>query len=129
MNNGGVKTSTSRRTNHLECEYWLVSKDDVRTDKSVLTHERAPEGEFYAKIENNVENSPSVIGQAFMFDSSSVSISTTDAIPGLKNNCLVRINNHAYLEGIWRVESVNAIPIRSNYQFEIDFRTYIQLRK
>lgn len=128
MNNGGVNIFTSRRTNFLDCEYWLVSKDDLQKDKSKLTHENTPEGAFNAKIENSVENSSSVIAQTFLFDSNTLSISTTDLVPGLKRNCLVKIKQ---LEGIWRVESINQIPIRVNYQFdtEITFRTYLQLRR
>ena len=131
MNNGGVNTFTSRRTNFLECEYWLVSKDERDKDKSQLTHEKAPEGEFYARIENSVENTSSVIAQTFLFDSQNLSISTTDYVEGLKKNCLVAIKNNPALEGVWRVDSLNKAPIRSNYQFDTDiqYRTYIQLRR
>ena len=128
MNNGGVNIFTSRRTNFLDCEYWLVSKDDLQKDKSILTHEKAPEGTFYARIENSVEDSSSVIAQTFLFDSSTLSISTTDCVPGLKRNCLIKIDK---IPGIWRVESANQVPIKEVYQFDSDiaFRTYIQLRK
>ncbi len=128
MNNGGVNTFTSRRTNFLECEYWLVSNDERNMDKSQLTHEKAPEGSFYAKIENSIENTSSVIAQTFLFDSQNLSISTTDYVEGLKKNCLVKVNN---FEGVWRVDSANKVPIRSNYQFDTDiqYRTYIQLRR
>ena len=128
MNNGGVNLFTSRRTNFLECEYWLVSKDERDKDKSKLTYEKAPEGTFYAKIENSIENASSVIAQAFLFDSTNISISTTDCVDNLKRNCLIKVEN---FDGIWRVDSVNRVPIRGNYQFstDIQFRTYIQLRR
>lgn len=126
MNNGGVNTFTSRRTNFLECQYWLVSKDERDKDKSQLTHEKAPEGTFYAKIENSIENNSSVIAQTFLFDSTDLSISTTDFVDGLKKNCLVKVEN---FEGIWRVDSTNKAPIKGNYQFDIQFKTYIQLRR
>lgn len=128
MNNGAVNIFTSRRTNFLDCEYWLVEKNDLTKDKSLLTHENTPEGTFSAKIENVIENSSSVVAQTFIFDSNTLSISTTDFIPGLKRNCLVKINQ---LEGIWRVDNINQSPIRNNYQFdsELTFKTYIQLRR
>ena len=102
MNNGGANEFTSRRTNFLECEYWLVEKDNLQKDKSVLTHEKLPNGSFSAKIENTIENSSSIIGQTFLFDSKTLSISTTDYVDGLKRNCIVRCRGV-----IWRVESVN----------------------
>ena len=37
MNNGSVNLFTSRRTNYLECEYWLVSKDERDKDKSDIS--------------------------------------------------------------------------------------------
>ena len=128
MNKGSVNEFTTRRTNYLECRYWLVSRDEINKDKSQLTHERAPEGEFYAKIENTIENTTSVIAQSFLFDSTNLSISTNDNVEGLKKNCLVEIKG---MEGIWRAESVNKTPIRSNYQFDMDIqcKTYINLRK
>lgn len=128
MNNGSVNLFTSRRTNFLECEYWLVSKDERDKDKSQLTHEKASYGTFYAKIENSIENTSSVIAQAFLFDSTNLSISTNDIVEGMKKNCLVKVTG---FEGIWRVESMNKVPIKSNYQFDTDiqFKTYLELRR
>lgn len=132
MNRGSVNEFTSRRTNYLECEYWLVSRNEINKDKSQLTYERAPEGEFCAKIENSLENTTSVIAQSFLFDSTNLSISTNDYVDGLKKNCLVKINDsNGIFDGVWRVESANKVPIRNNYQFDVDiqFKTYINLRK
>lgn len=129
MNNGGVNIFTSRRTDFLECTYWLVSNDERNKDKSQLIYEKAPEGIFFARIENTEENTSSVIAQTFLFDSSNITISTADYVDGLKKNCLVEIN---MLGGtIWRVESVNKELIRNNYQFDnnIQYRTYLQLRR
>lgn len=128
MNNGSVNLFTSRRINFLECEYWLVSKNDISKDRTKLTYENVPEGQFTAKIENSVENRSTVVAQTFLFDTSSLAISTTDSVPGLKRNCLVSIKQ---FEGTWRVESIDQYPIRINYQFdnEITYRTVIQLRR
>jgi len=128
MNNGSVNIFTSRRTNFLECEYWLVSKDERDKDKSQLTYEKIADGTFYAKIENSIENTSSVIAQTFMFDSNNLSISTNDCINDIKRNCLVKVFG---ISGIWRVDSVNKVPIKSIYQFDSDiqYKTYLELRR
>ena len=126
MNNGGTNIFTSRRTNYLHCKYWVISQEEAKTkDKSVLIHEKVPEGYFDARIESDIENTSSVISQSFMFDSNSVSISTTDFVDNLKKNCLVEC-----MGAIWRVENVSRTPIRNNYEFwEPAYRTYLQLRR
>lgn len=123
---GNVNIFTSRRTNFIECEYWLVSKDEINKDKTILTNEKKSDGFFYAKIENYIENTSSVIAQTFLFDSTSLSISTNDTVEDFKRNCIVKC-----LGVIWRVDSCHKQPIRANYQFENDLtlKTYIQLRR
>ena len=129
MNNGGINTFTSRRGHYLDCEYWLVEKGELQEDKSELIHKKKSEGTFDAKIENTEENTSSVIAQTFMFDSTTLSISTNDDVPGLKRNCLVVIEQWGR-KVIWRVESTNKKPIRCNYEFgEVAFKTYIELRR
>jgi len=129
MNDGSVDLFTSRRTNFLDCEYWLVAKDDFNKNKNVLTHENLPQGEFSAMIENSYENTTSVISDSFMFDKNSLLISTQDCIDGLKKNCLVKTTDYFGNEVVWIVDSVGFKPIRGNYQFELKFKAYIQLRR
>lgn len=128
MESGSVNLFTSRRINFLECKYWLVDQKNATIDKNELTYEVRPSGEFYAKIENSIENSSQVVAQAFLFDSNSLTISTMDDIPNLKRNSLVKINS---FDGIWRVETISKIMIRKNFQFgnELFYKTVIQLRK
>lgn len=126
MPRGTVDLFTSRRTNFIECKYWLISKEDMGKNKEDLTHNKMYDGTFDAKFENQIENTMSVIGQTFMFDSNTVSISTLDDISDLKKNCLVEFYNL-----VWRVNDVTRAPIKSDFQMsnEIRFKYYMELRR
>ncbi len=132
MRRGYVDEFTSRRTTWLECEYWAVAKDELNKDKSVLAHEKTPQGRFSAKVEDYENNTSSVISQSFLFDTTDLSISTNDYIPDIKKNYIVR----CVIDGddndiFWRIESLTRTPIRGNYEYKgsINFKTRLELRR
>lgn len=126
MPRGSTDIFTSRRTNFIDCEYWLIAKEDITRTKEELVFNERPDGFFSAKFENQFENSVSVIGQSFMFDSNTVTISTEDDVKDLKKNCLVKFNGD-----VWRINIITRIPIRNDFQMskEIRFKTTMELRR
>ena len=126
MPKGNTDIFTSRRVNFIECKYWLVSKEEAQKNKEDIAYSRIHNGTFEAKFENQMENTMSVIGQTFMFDSNTVSISTQDDIYELKKNCLVE-----FLGMIWRINNITKIPIRNNFQLcnDIKFKYFLELRR
>ena len=128
MSYGTVDVFTSRRTNFLDCEYWVVAKGEEQKDKSILMHERQKSGVFSAGIDGVEENSNSVIVQTLLFDSNSVTISTDDDISDIKKNAIVLMVDTGL---IWRVDRVSKLPIRTNYQFDntISYKYYLDLRR
>lgn len=128
MYHGTADIFTSRRTNFLDCEYWLVVKGEEQTDKSTLMHEKQKSGVFSASIEGTEENSNSVIAQTLLFDSNSLTISTDDDISDMKKNAIILMVDTGL---IWRVDRVSKLPIRTNYQFDnsISYKYYLDLRR
>lgn len=127
MAGGSTNLFTSRRTNFIKCEFWNVKKANV--DKNEIVNEENPIGTFYAKIENNtISNSTNIVGQNFAFDSNNMSISTNDYIPEMKRNCIVRLEG---FDGLWRVDNVEKVQLRSNYQFQIfnNCKTTLSIRR
>lgn len=123
---GAVDEFTSRRGCFCECEYWLVSKNDLSRSKEELTINQKSSGTFTAKIEGAFENSSSVIAQTFLFNSDTVSISTMDYIEDIKKNCIIK-----FMDMLWRVDSVQKNPIRNNYEIggDISFKYFLELRR
>lgn len=128
MGYGTVDVFTSRRTNFLDCEYWIVAKGEEQKDKSILMHEKQKSGVFSASIDGAEENSNSVIAQTLLFDSNSVTISTDDDVSDIKKNTIILMVDTGL---IWRVDRVSKLPIRTNYQFDnmISYKYYLDLRR
>ena len=125
MISGNVNPNTSRRIQNIRCEYWLVSKEDALVDKSVLINRKTSDGVFYAKLESDISNSSNVVANSFMFDSTSLTISTNDMV-SLKRNAIVVMWGM-----VWRVDDVQIKPIRTINEFNMnpDFKTIIAMRR
>lgn len=123
MTGGCINIDTSRRTRHNECFYW--KRDENNRDLSEYTYLKAYDGIFYAKEENSKMKQKNVIGNAFMFNESNVTISTSDSI-NIESGDIVK-----YQKKIWRVVSVQERDIHRQSEFldDEDKITYIQLKR
>lgn len=120
---GGIDIYTSRRTHFFKCQYW--KRDDSDKTLEELTHNTAPDGEFYARQENSKMNSANIIAGVFMFDNESITLSTTDVVDIIKNDVV------QYNGVLWNVVNMQETEMHKNEQFmnSVSKRTYIQLRR
>lgn len=118
----------TRRGKFLTFKYWNITKDNMRTDKSTLTHEEKPQGSFDASFYNPETKSTIIVGQAFMFNTKDMTIASNDDLRDLNKNDIVECEE---IPGqIWRVDSINTEIIRNNYEFcDVTLRYIISLTR
>ena len=78
----------SRNTYNEICKWWSRLETEAN-DSDELIMSRLPSGVFCAKEVNPENKQNTIVGGAFMFDKTTVTIKTPDNIIGLKNNDLV----------------------------------------
>lgn len=118
----------TRRGKFLTFKYWSITKDNMRTDKSTLTHEEIPAGSFDASFYNPETKSTIIVGQAFMFNTKDMTIASNDDLRDLNKNDIVECEE---IPGqIWRVDSISTEIIRNNYEFcDVTLRYIISLTR
>ena len=126
MSNGLVDIFTSRRDFFDDCMYWSVNEEEY-IDPNELVHNTTPSGYFTAKQVSSEDNTSQVIGGAFMFDSTRITLKTNDIMDGLiKKNDIVLFRGE-----IWRVEDVQKTPIKKSHQLSviISYTFFIRLKQ
>ena len=120
----------SRRNCNEWCRWW-TRKDSDKEDEvpDELIYKRTPDGQFWAEEISPERLKNNVIGGAFLFDSSHVSIRTPDNCFGLKSEDLVQ-----YQDEIWIVVDAQKSKARKgSTMFASDKNCphywYIELRK
>lgn len=118
----------SRRTYNELCKWWARDERDQH-DLDELVMRRIPSGEFYAKEVNPEQLQKTVIGAAFVFDKTTVTIKTPDNIMKLKNNDLVLYRGAKWL--VVDVQRRHAHEQQSEFarDSECSHYYYINLRK
>lgn len=112
-----------RRGDFERCKYWKVDKKN--RDLSEFTHEKTPDGTFYAQEITSEEKKKLVIGSGFIFDENSTTIKTNDYVD-LKEGDLIE-----FQEEIWFVKSCQEKKVNKNRQFmkkPMKF-SYIQIKR
>jgi hypothetical protein len=109
----------------LECYFWSQDEDENFIPTSELAHNQAPTGMFFAKELNAYTEENQLIGNTFLLESNNVQIATYDDVKEIKRNDLVEYNDK-----VWRVDSIQRIPIKKQRQFMNDGSniTYLSLR-
>lgn len=120
---GCIDTDLGRRTHFHKCVYWKRNDSDMSLEQ--LTHEKAPDGRFDARQENNRTNDANIVAGMFMFDNETITLSTFDKVNIIKND-IVQFENQ-----LWNVVNVQIVEQHKNseYQLHPSKRTYIQLRR
>lgn len=123
MSGGYIDLTMGKRTHFHECLFWR--RDDKNKSLEELTHEKAPDGRFYARQENNRTNNANIVAGMFMFDNENIMLSTYDKIE-IRKNDIVKYEN-VY----WNVDNVQYVEIHKNNEFmrKPSIRTYLQLRR
>jgi hypothetical protein len=113
MRSGMLDLFTSRRTMHDKCNYWRRESNE---DINALIHEiNEPSGFFYAKQITSIQDMPQVLAGVFLFDSETVTIQSNDELDKLKRDDIIQFRGE-----IWRLEQIQATPIRINNQYNYD---------
>lgn len=121
MRSGMLDLFTSRRTMHDKCNYWRRESNE---DINALIHEiNEPSGFFYAKQITSIQDMPQVLAGVFLFDSETVTIQSNDELDKLKRDDIVQFRGE-----IWRLEQIQATPIRINNQYNYDVQMTYFLR-
>ena len=125
VNMGCVDLFTSRRINYDKCTYWCV--DDAWSDlhPNEIATKKQPTGFFFANEEDMLSRENQIIAGAFMFESATITLSTSDYIPELKANDLVKHDDVVY-----RVTAVRSVPYKRQQQYSRNpsKKTYIALK-
>ena len=124
----GVDLAQSRRSYNELCRYWTRNEDEKYTADE-LVYKRIPSGSFWAKEVAPEQLRNNVIGGAFMYDSSHITIKSPDNCEKLKNEDLVEFQGE-----FWIVVSVQKSKAKlSNTMYASDRNCshywYIELRK
>ena len=118
----------SRNTYNEPCKWWSRLETDPN-DSDELVMSRLPSGSFCAKEVNPENKQNTVIGGAFMFDKTSVTIKTPDNVIGLKNNDIVLFRSEKWIVVTTQKRlSRNQQTYFANSQ-NCSYYTYIELRK
>lgn len=124
-NTGSVDLFTSRRINYDKCTYWCV--DDAWSDMhpNEIAVQKKPTGFFFANEEDMLSFENQIIASAFVFQSATITLSTSDYIPELKPNDLVKHDDIIY-----RVTAVRTRPYKRHQQYSKNpsKKTYIALK-
>lgn len=123
MATGCCNIYTSRRTNFEECYYW--KRNDQEIDLDTYVHDNKYSGRFFAKEISPKTKKKMIISGIFMFDSSTIALETNDSIE-INAGDIIK-----YEDTYWTVVDVQELEFHKNSQFmkQVDYKTYIQLRK
>lgn len=125
MPNGTVDVFRSRRTEPIECEYW-IAKDEIQPTLDEYDIDTLPDGTFFASEMNSMMEEYQVVEQSFMFKSRNVTLKTNDDISDITENSKVK-----YDDEIWRVKNVQKEKKkkRSYFDTEPEYTYYLTLRR
>lgn len=118
----------SRNTYNEQCKWWSRNEaDEYESDEIVMN--RVPSGHFQAKEINAESRQNKIVGNAFMFDKSTITIKTPDEVSNIKNNDIVQFRGEK-----WIVASVQKAKTRAQRTFfaldkNVSHYYYIELRK
>ena len=116
----------SRRTNYLDCEYWIRDERDSIANASKYVLNNKPSGIFHAKLVSDKTVTDNQISNVMMFDRNMITIETDDIVDKIQKNSIVRCS-----EELWIVENVQAIPHKKEMQFSkhIHYKYVLSLRR
>lgn len=125
MPRGTVDVCRSRRTEPIECEYW-IAKDDVQPTLDQYDMDILPDGTFFASEINSQMDEYQVVEQSFMFRSHNVTLKTNDDISDMTENSVVRYDGE-----LWRAKNVQKIKNKKRSYFNIDeeYTYFLTLRR
>lgn len=123
MATGSIDLAMSRRTDFDLCVYW--KRDESLSDLSEYRDKAKPTGRFWAKEENVLQGEKQDIANAFLFDRSTITLSTRDRTSVDEGDVV------EYDGALWRVANVQFVRLhrQSQYLKDESRKTYIQLRR
>ena len=118
----------SRNTYNETCKWWARNEDDEYTSDELIMN-RVPSGTFQAKEINPESKQNRIIGNAFMFDRTNITIKSPDELGDIKNNDIVEFRGEK-----WIISSVQKTKARAQRTFfaldkNVSHYWYIELRK
>lgn len=124
----GFDLMQSRNTYNETCKWWTRNEDDEYTSDE-LVMKRVPSGHFQAKEINPESRQNRIIGNAFMFDRTNITIKSPDNLEKIKNNDIVLFRGEK-----WIVSSVQKTKARAQRTFfaldkNVSHYWYLELRK
>lgn len=124
----GFDLMQSRNTYNETCKWWTRNEDDEYTSDE-LVMKRVPSGHFQAKEINPESKQNRIVGNAFMFDRTNITIKSPDNLEKIKNNDIVLFRGEK-----WIVSSVQKTKARAQRTFfaldkHISHYWYLELRK
>lgn len=125
VNRGNVDLFTSRRTCFNKCCYWHLNESWTNMHPNEIAVQKQPTGHFFANEEDLFRKENQIVAGSFMFESSNVTLSTSDFIPDLEVNDLVKYNDQVY-----RVSYIRKQPLKKQKQYSNtpSYKTYIALK-
>lgn len=123
---GTVDLFHSRRTNYIECRYWVRDERKSIGDASKWIMENTESGRFYARELSPKYNQMNQAANVFAFDKNSITIETDDHIDNISRGCIVEYNGE-----LWIVDIVQCKVHRKESEFnkELDYKYTINLRR
>lgn len=120
---GCIDLYTSRRTKHHRCKYW--KRDGSDKDMSELTHEKTPDGVFYAEPVSAWSSQSQDVGNMFMFSRNDITIRTDDAV-GIEDDDIVEYDGF-----LWAASNIQSTAYERQTELTSKTceRTYIRLRR
>ena len=118
----------SRNTYTETCKWWTRNEDDEYTSDELIMN-RVASGHFQAKEINPESKQNRIVGNAFMFDKTTITIKSPDNLGRIKNNDIVQFRGEK-----WIVVSVQKTKARAQRTFfaldkNVSHFWYIELRK
>lgn len=122
---GSVDLFTSRRVNFNRCTYWHLDESWTEMHPNEIAIKKHPTGHFTANEEDMFRKENQIIAGAFMFESANITLSTSDYIPELDVNDIVKYDNQIY-----RVVDIRKQPLKRQRQYlnTPAYKTYIALK-
>ena len=123
---GRVDLFHSRRTNYLDCKYWVRDERDSRGNPSQWVLMNQPSGIFHAKLVSPFSNQRNITAGVWSTDSNHVTLETDDEVSDIKSGCIVEFDSQ-----LWLVESVQGQIHNKESEFSkhLDYKYFIALKK
>lgn len=114
----------SRKSYPYRCLYWKRDVNGIM-DNETLTHNKRPDGVFYAKIASSKSNDTKDIANVFRVGFEGITIETQDLVELDKDDIV------SFDEKIWLVGRCNNDPIQKNAEYgrRTSSKTTIELNK